>query len=175
MFNLAILVLVTAPIGAAELYDLQKVMGRPVEAVIKQFPGGNIVYSTRPNRPLYELRGWRGLEQLLFDTVAPNQTSSTQNQFVVVSIQLHFGESRRVDAAQAAEFLKGNLGIDVANGNERYDPKQNTLEFVGVGAGQWTIYFEAYQIPIHFKHGGVEFRPDHAEPVKERVAEILIR
>ena len=43
------------------------------------------------------------------------------------------------------------------------------------GTRIWTVYFEAFQIPIHLKHGGVELRPDHAEPIKERVAEIMIR
>jgi hypothetical protein len=48
---------------------------------------------------------------------------------------------------------KQNLGIDITAGRERSDGKQNSLEYAGVGAR--TVYFEAYQIPIHFKHGGV--------------------
>jgi hypothetical protein len=34
---------------------------------------------------------------------------------------------------------------------------------------------EPLQIPIHLKQGGVELRPGHAEPIKERVADIMIR
>jgi hypothetical protein len=30
------------------------------------------------------------------------------------------------------------------------------------------------QSPTHFEHRGTELRPDHARPVKERVAEIMV-
>ena len=101
--------------------------------------------------------------------------STTQERFLVTSVLLGFSDSQRITPAQAVEFLKQNLGVDVATGRERYDAKENSLEYTGVGTRNWTVYFEAFQIPIHFKHGGVELRPDHAEPVEERVADIVIR
>lgn len=160
---------------AADLLDLQKVIGKPLKTAIEQFPGGTTTYSTRPNRPLYELRGWRGLSFLLFDTTPVKGDSVTPEQALITSVTVQFGESQRISPAQAAEFLKQNLGIDVITGHEQYDAKQNFLEYTQVGPQNRTVYFEAYQIPIHFKTGGVELRPDHAEPIKKRVAQILIR
>jgi hypothetical protein len=98
-----------------------------------------------------------------------------QEQFSVTSVRLEFSDSERVTPAQAADLLKQNLGVDVTSGRERYDAKQNSLEYTGVGMRNWTVYFEAFQIPIHLKHGEVELRPDHAEPIKERVADVMIR
>ena len=66
------------------------------------------------------------------------------------------------------------MAFSYTTGRERYDAKQNSLEYKGVGSRNWTVYFEAYQIPIHLKHGGIKLRPDHAEPIKEQVAEIMI-
>ena len=68
-----------------------------------------------------------------------------------------------------------NLGVDVITGHERYDGKQNFLEYTQVGPENRTVYFGAYQIPIHLRNAGVELRPDQAEPIKKRVAQILIR
>lgn len=165
----------TATAGADELYNLQKVIGQPLTAAIEQFTGGTTAYSSRPSRPLYELRGWRGLSRLLFDTTPTKAAAAAPLEFLVTSVRLEFSDAQRVSPAQAQEFLKRNLGIDVATGEKRYDPKQNLLEYFGVGANQWKVGFEAYQIPIHFKNGGIELRPDHAEPISERVAQILMR
>ena len=169
-------VLLTAGVAnAAEPYRLEEVINKSLKAAIEEFPGGAITYSTRPNRPLYELHGWRGLSFLQFDTEPTRGGSTTEQEFLVTSVRLEFSDSQRVTPAQAAEFLKQNLGLDVSTGRERYDAKQNFLEYTGVGTRDWTVYFEAYQIPIHLRHGGVELRPDHAEPIKNRVAEIMIR
>jgi hypothetical protein len=50
-------------------------------------------------------------------------------QFLVTSVRLQFSDAQRVSPAQAAEFLKQNLGIDLTSGHERYDAKQNVLEY----------------------------------------------
>jgi hypothetical protein len=169
------LVLTASAANAADLYKLEDVIDKPLKAAIEEFPGGAITYSTRPNRPLYEVRGWRGLSFLLFETGPAGDGSMIQEQFRVTSARLEFSDSVRVTPAQAAEFLKQNLGVDVTTGRERYDANQNILEYTGVGMRNWAVYFEAFQIPIHLKHGGVELRPDHAEPIKKRVADIMIR
>jgi hypothetical protein len=158
--------------NAAEPNHLEAIVGRPLKAAIEEFPGGAIIYSTRPNRPLYELHGFRGLSFLQFDTEPAKDGSIVPERCLVTVVRLEFSDSERVTPARAVEFLKQNLGVDVTAGRERYDAKQNSLEYTGVGTR--TVYFEPYQIPIHLKHGGVEFRPDHAEPIKERVAEIMI-
>ena len=173
--GLASVVLTASAANAAGLYGLEDVVDKPLMAAIEEFPGGTTVYSTRPNCPLYQLHGWRGLSFLLFDTGPAKEGSTIQEQFLVTSVHLEFSDSERVTPAGAAQFLKQNLGVDVTTCWERYDAKQNFLEYTGVGMRNWTVYFEAFQIPIHLKHGGVELRPDHAEPIKERVADVMIR
>ncbi len=170
-----LIILALSAAKASELPDLQKVIGKPLKTAIDQFPGGTTTYSTRPNRSLYELRGWRGLSVLLFDTTPVKGDSVTPEQALITSVTVQFGESQRISPGQAAEFLKQNLGLDVITGHERYDAKQNFLEYTQVGPQNRTVYFEAYQIPIHLKNGGVELRPDHVEPIKRRAAQILIR
>jgi hypothetical protein len=161
--------------NAAELYKLEDVIGKPLKAAIEEFPGGSTAYSARPNRALYELHGWRGLALLQFDTEPAKDGSTIQERFLVTIVRLEFSDSGRVTPARAAEFLKQNLGVDVTSGREQYDGKQNTLEYTDIGTRNWTVYFEAYQIPIHLRHGGFELRLDHAEPIRERVAGIMIR
>lgn len=170
-----LVVLALSSAKASELYDLQKAIGRPLKSAIEQFPGGTTVYSTRPNRPLYEVRGWRGLSDLLFDTTPAKGDSVRPEQALITSVTVEFSESQCVGPVQAADFLRQNLGVDVITGRERYDTKQNFLEYTQVGPENRTVYFEAYQFPIHLKDGGGELRPDHAEPIKKRVARILIR
>lgn len=91
---------------AADLFDLQKVIGKPLKTAMEQFPAGTTTYSTRPNHPLYELRGWRGLSVLLFDTTPVKGDSVTPEQALITSVTVQFSESQRISPAQAAEFLK---------------------------------------------------------------------
>jgi hypothetical protein len=77
------LVLTASAANAADLYKLDDVIDKPLKAAIEKFPGGAITYSTRPNRPLWELHGWRGLSVLLFDTEQTKDGSTIQEQFRV--------------------------------------------------------------------------------------------
>jgi hypothetical protein len=97
------------------------------------------------------LHGWRGLSFLLFEIRPAKDDSTIQEQFLVTSVRLEFSDSERVTPAQAAEFLKQNLRVDVTTARERYDAKENFLEYTGVATRSWTVYFEAFQIPVHLK------------------------
>ena len=71
--------LIAGAANAAELYE--GAIGKPLKAAIEEFPGGSMTYSARPNRPLYELHGWRGLSFLQFDTVVGKDGSTIHEQF----------------------------------------------------------------------------------------------
>ena len=75
--------LIASAANAAEPYRLGDVIGKPLKAAIQEFPGGAVTYSTRPNRRLYELHGWRGLSFLLFDTGPAKDGSTIHEQFLV--------------------------------------------------------------------------------------------